>query len=95
MKQFITFAFALIGSFASYGQLVTDNTLTPQQLVNDILIGGGVTASNIQYTGDANAIGYFDAANANVGIGSGILLTTGTVLDSPPGQGPHLSLIHI
>lgn len=89
MKRIIAFAFTLIGSFASYGQLVTDNTLTPQQLVNDILIGGGVTASNIQYTGDANAIGYFDANNVNVGIGSGILLTTGTVLDSPPGQGPH------
>ena len=89
MKRFLAFALTFTSSLVSYSQLVTDNTLTPQQLVNDILIGGGVTASNIQYTGDANAIGYFDANNANVGLNSGILLTTGTVLDSPPNQGPH------
>lgn len=62
--------------------------MTPQQLVNNVLIGGGVTASNIQYTGSANAIGHFDGINCNVGLDSGIILTTGTILDVPAGQGP-------
>lgn len=89
MKQLLGFLFITFLTSAGFSQLVTDNTMTPQQLVNDVLIGGGVTASNIQFTGDANAIGYFDATNANVGIGSGIIMTTGTILDNPPDQGPH------
>lgn len=89
MKVFLSLIAMCSLAFASFSQLVTDNTLTPQELVNNVLIGGGVTASNIQFTGDANAIGYFDANNANVGISSGVLLTTGTVLDTPPNQGPH------
>lgn len=70
-------------------QLVTNTVSTPQQLVNNVLIGSGVSASNIVYTGDADAMGYFDGTNCNVGINSGILLTTGTVLNVPVGEGPH------
>ncbi len=74
-------------AFSGLSQLVTDNTMTPTQLVNDVLIGGGVTATNVQFTGDIDAIGYFDATNANVGLGSGIILTTGTTQNLA--SGPH------
>lgn len=87
MKGLTGFIAIFFLTFSGFSQLITDNSLTPVQLVNDVLIGGGVTATNIQFTGDSDAIGYFNAANANVGLGSGILLTTGTVLDIP--AGPH------
>jgi len=73
-------------------QLVTSTAQTPQQLVQNVLIGTGVNASNIVFTGDANAIGYFDGSNCNVGLNSGIILTTGTVLNTADGPfGPNNS----
>lgn len=89
MNRFLSALFVVVACNFTFGQLVTDNTMTTTQLVNNILIGGGVTASNIQYTGSAEAIGYFDGSNCNVGLNSGIILTTGTILDATPGQGPH------
>ena len=79
-------------SVIGHSQLTTNNTLTPQQLVNNILIGGGVSASNIVYTGDPLAIGSFDGTNCNVGLNSGVILTTGTILASGGVgflEGPH------
>jgi len=68
-------------------QLVTSNSLNPQGLVQNILLGNGVTVSNVTYNGSAVAIGQFTAANTNLGITSGIVMTTGTTL--PNGDGPH------
>ncbi len=79
-----------MSSIAS-GQLTT-STMTAQQLVNNVLIGGGVAASNVTYTGSANAIGYFDGSNCNVGLNSGIILTTGTIHNTNGfgiPEGPH------
>lgn len=86
-----------IGTFlvlpgAVFCQLVTSTTQTPQQLVNNVLLGGGVNVSGITYSGAANAIGYFDGTNCNVGLNSGIIMTTGTVLNTGgmgAPEGPH------
>lgn len=77
-------AFSILLICCQYGnaQLVTSTAQTPQQLVQNVLIGTGVNVSNINYTGAPNAIGYFDGTNCNVGLNSGIILTTGTVLNS-------------
>lgn len=74
------------------GQLTTTQTLTPQQLVQNVLLGGGVTASNITFTGDALQISKFTATpSVNLGILSGILISTGnsstSSADGP--QGPN------
>ena len=74
-------------STTCYAQLVTSTTMTAQQLVQNVLIGNGVSVSNVVYTGSANAIGFFDGTNCNVGLDSGIVMTTGTVLNN--GNGPH------
>lgn len=69
----------LIG-FASLAkaQLTTTNTLTPQQLVQQVLLGAGVTASNITFTGTLTAIAQFTAsASTNIGISSGVIMSTG------------------
>jgi gliding motility-associated-like protein len=67
-------------------QLVTNNSLNPQGLVQNILLGNGVTVSNVTYNGSPLAIAQFSATGTNLGISSGIVMTTGTTL--PNGDGP-------
>ncbi|MEO5643518.1 MAG: choice-of-anchor L domain-containing protein [Bacteroidia bacterium] len=77
----------LVGVFCCLsvnGQLTTTTTLTPQQLVQNVLLGPGITASNITYTGYANAIGKFVSVNTGLGIDSGIVMTSGSVIANDP-----------
>jgi gliding motility-associated-like protein len=58
--------------------------------VQNVLLGSGVTVSNIIYNGSPGAIGEFTAAGTNLGITNGIVLTTGTVSNTGAGpQGPN------
>jgi gliding motility-associated-like protein len=85
----ITFLILLIGFIyptSYHAQLITNNALNPQGLVQNVLLGNGVTVSNVTYNGSPVAIAQFTAANTNLGINSGIVLTTGTTL--PNGNGP-------
>jgi gliding motility-associated-like protein len=63
------------------------STQTPQQLVNSVLLGSGVTASNITINGVAGMantpfgnIGYFTNANGTFPMTSGLILTTGDAI---------------
>jgi hypothetical protein len=69
----------LTGIGRSNAQLTVVDSLTAQQLVMGYLAGNGIVFSNITYTGDSSAIGAFLAQNSNLGITSGILLTSGNV----------------
>lgn len=51
-NSIILLVFSLIANFC-HSQITYDNTLTPQQLVENVLIGTGVTATNITYNGVA------------------------------------------
>lgn len=77
----------LLMPLLSLSQLVTNTSQTPAGLVQNVLLGPGVTVSNISYTGSQQAIGYFSAAGTNLEIPEGIVMTTGTVLNN--GDGPH------
>jgi gliding motility-associated-like protein len=68
-------------------QLVTNGNQTPAQLVQNVLVGQGVTVSNVTFSGSPGAIGSFQAANTSLGIQEGIILTTGTI--SNVAVGPH------
>jgi len=84
------FIFSLIFSFISllvYSQITIDNNApndNPTYLINDVLLGGGIIASNHSYQGDSVQIGYFDATNTNLGINSGIVMATGDILVLDP-----------
>ncbi|MDZ7741885.1 MAG: choice-of-anchor L domain-containing protein [Bacteroidota bacterium] len=70
--------FFLIGTSLlnrTFAQLQVDESLTPEQMV-DLLLGGGVTASNITYKGAVVAEGRF-WGETNLGIDSGLVLTSG------------------
>ena len=46
-------------------------------MVNQVLVGSGVTVKNVIFKGDTNAIGIFDGRNSNIGLDSGIIISTG------------------
>lgn len=58
---------------------ITTSTLTPTQYVQNVLLGGGVTASNITFTGLPRMIASYTApAITNLGLTRGVVLTTGS-----------------
>lgn len=100
-KKLLSFASAcclfgtLLVTNQSHAQIATTTTLTPAQLVTNVLLGPGVIASNITYTGAPDAIGFFNGGMTGtipLGIDSGVVMTTGTVLNNGSGpQGPNNS----
>lgn len=60
-------------------QLIANNTLTPTQLVQQVLLGNGVQAFNITYTGDTGAIGSFIGTSSNIGLPGGVIMSTGDI----------------
>lgn len=77
---------ALIG----FGQLTTTSQ-SAASLVQNVLLGSGVTVSNISFNGSPIAIGSFTAGGTNLGLNSGIIMTTGTISTAGPDgpQGPN------
>ncbi|MCB0794029.1 MAG: choice-of-anchor L domain-containing protein [Flavobacteriales bacterium] len=79
-------ASAMTGTGA-FAQLAVDSTQTPEQLVQNVLLGAGVTVTNIEFNGQAGTIlndqiGSFDGSNSNVGLANGIILCTGTATEA-------------
>jgi len=88
-KFFVTLIAFAMHSLA-FGQLITNSSLSPQGLVQNVLLGSGVTVSNVMYNGSPGAIGQFTANNTTLGITQGIVMTTGTVQATSSGpQGPN------
>ena len=85
--KYIFIFLLLISSTISFAQLTTNIGINPQALVQNTLIGPGVTVSNITFNGSPSSIGSFTGTGTNLGIANGIIITTGTVIDN--GNGPH------
>ncbi len=67
---------------------VSTTAYTPTQLVQDVLITGCLTASNIVYTGSPDAIGYFSNAIPGLDFAEGVIISSGNVSDA---SGPNVS----
>lgn len=85
--SFLEVLLLLVLAADTKAQLVVTNTLTPAQLVQNVLLGSGVTVTNITFNGGpANTIteqvGFFNSTNANVGLTEGIILATGSVMNA-------------
>jgi len=63
----------------SFCQLQVSHTL-PQQLVDNVLLGPGVVAFNVNYTGSPGAIGFFNGVYSNIGLDSGIIMSSGKII---------------
>lgn len=86
MLKNLIFIFFFI-SFCIKAQLTTDNSFSSDQLVKNVLVGKGVTVSNVTFRGKSAAIGKFDGSQSNIGVSEGIILSTGTVLDEVDEKG--------
>lgn len=84
----ITIIIASLNGFGQSSVLEVTDAITPEQLVQQILIGGGVETSNITYTGANIARGNFWNGPGNLGVEEGVLLTSGSVYIAP---GPNSS----
>jgi gliding motility-associated-like protein len=73
------FSISLFTSPSAKAQLTTSTALTPTQLVQNVLLGGGVTATNIIYNGDPSAIGSFNGTASNIGLPAGVIMASGDV----------------
>lgn len=78
MRLYLLLLLTILTS-TGFSQLVVTQTLTPTQLVQNTLVGYGVTVSNVSYTGAPVAIGKFtNGGTTNIGFLSGIILTSGS-----------------
>lgn len=87
MKPIFFAVLALFSSLSIQAQLVTTGGFTATDLVQNVLMGGGVQVSNIVFTGSNMAIGSFDGSNSNIGLTDGVVMTTGNLIapNGPPG----------
>jgi len=66
-----------------HAQLNVSTALTPEQLVQDVLLGGGVTVSNVTYNGwavfqpQAGSGSFTNGSTTNLGLDAGIILSSG------------------
>ena len=79
----------LLFTIKGQSQIIIDNNSpydNPTFLIDSILLGGGVVATNHSFQGhpDFPQIGWFDAVNTSLGIDSGIVMSTGNIYELDP-----------
>ena len=85
MKKTTLLLLLFLGTLSSQAQLIVNNTNTPTELVQSVLLGNNVYISNVKFNGSlSSATMLNDQANAfsngsttNIGINQGLLLSTG------------------
>ncbi|MCC7331264.1 MAG: choice-of-anchor L domain-containing protein, partial [Flavobacteriales bacterium] len=83
-NKLLPFLIALICFSNIHAQVVVNNSNTVQYYVQNVLLGGGVTVSNITYNGGTGTIsdprvGGFTDATSSIGLSAGFLMATGGV----------------
>lgn len=84
-----------LSATVTHAQLQVSTNLTPQQLVQDVLAGGCVNITNVSFNGQANPStarpgsgSFLNGAATNLGLGAGIILSSGPVNEiSGPANG--------
>ncbi len=66
----------LMGTYLGTSQIVVDSSPTPEDIVN-LLVGDGVSVSNITFEGDMNQFGSFTNPGDELSMPSGVILATG------------------
>ncbi len=79
-------------TFDSYAQLNVSTGNTANYYVQNVLLGSGVSVSNITFTGNSEQIGEFSNGNTTtLGLDRGIVLSTGNVTNIPQSGGSQAS----
>jgi gliding motility-associated-like protein len=87
-KSLTFFFIALLTGINVSGQLAINTAMTPAQLVQNVLISGGLPVSNVTFTGTTGAttsqFGSFTNGNTtNLGLTAGVVMATGYVNHIP------------
>ncbi len=80
-KNCIVLVLAFVSCLAD-AQLSVNSSLSPSLLVQTVLLGSGVTASNITYNGAPIAIGSFNGTSSNIGLNAGVIMTSGDIANA-------------
>ncbi len=92
----IALSLTCLAPFAAEAQMNVSTSLTPAQLVNDVLVGQGVNVSNITYNGVAvpatpqDGSGSFTAVPGSFAINEGLILSS-ALAQSIPGSEPGIN----
>ena len=95
MKKIFFFLF-LVFNTNLYSQIIVDNVApynSATYLIDNVLLGGGIVASNHSYQGEPSQIGWFDAINTNLDIDSGIVMCTGDIFALDPVLGSSFPIL--
>lgn len=82
MNKFLLSILLTFLAFNIKAQLVVNTgTMTPTQYVQNVLVGNGVSVSNVTFSGGANQIGEFNGTGTSpfVGLSNGLIMATGDV----------------
>jgi len=84
MKKHILILALMLECLLVKAQLTVSSSASSLYLVQNILIGSGVTVKNVTFTGDNLAKGSFDnGSSTNLGLSSGVVLSTGYISSIP------------
>lgn len=61
---------------------VSTGVFSPQDLIQNVFLASGVEVLDVKYFGSPGSIGYFSAGQTNIGIESGIVMSTGMAADA-------------
>jgi gliding motility-associated-like protein len=88
-KASLILLLSYVGVAVLSGQLVIDNAINANAAVQNVLLGAGVTASNITFQGDNAQIGGFTCNGCGLNIGNGVVIGSGNVdgADGPNSSG--------
>ncbi len=79
----MTLWIAMLSAWRSDAQMqVSTGVFSPQDLIQNVFLSSGVEVLEVQYFGHPQSIGYFSAGMTNVGIETGIVMSTGNTLDA-------------
>lgn len=87
MRKVLVVGVGVLSMVGAQAQLTIDNTATVESLVQNVLLGGGVNVSNITFNGlpatfVTEQAASFNGTNTTLGIGNGMMLATGSVLNA-------------
>ena len=81
VRFFLQIACLMLLPCFAFAQL-TVSQQTATNLVQNVLVGSGVTVSNISFQGADAMLGSFNGVNSNIGLSSGIIMSTGNIQDA-------------
>ncbi|MEM0999866.1 MAG: choice-of-anchor L domain-containing protein [Bacteroidota bacterium] len=82
----------LLLPWTGMAQLTVQSGLSPEEIVQDHLVGEGLRTKDIRYTGHPEALGVFEIEGDAVGFSRGVILSTGRASDAAgPNDNPKTS----